>query len=198
MIYILYNMGEKYCGNSSYIWIYLEPFFYCFVITKALNMSNAERKLVQLDQYPPRKNQSIHGTTIPILYKMGEKIVVILHIYGARAISYYFLITQTLNLSNEKQKLVYLYQYPPIRNIKGYMGQKYLYSTIREKNIVVLIHIYGARSIFLLFCDHQDTESESRKTETSISQTTPTHKMILKALWDNSFHTLQYGRKMLW
>ena len=32
------------------------------------------------------KNQNIYGTTISILYKMGENVVVILHIYGAIAI----------------------------------------------------------------------------------------------------------------
>ena len=39
-------------------------------------------------------------------------------------------------------------------NIKDYMGQRYPYYTIWEKNTVVIIHIYGARAIFLLFCDH--------------------------------------------
>ena len=33
---------------------------------------------------------------------MGETIVVIINIYGARAISYYFVIAKTLNLSNLK------------------------------------------------------------------------------------------------
>ena len=31
--------------------------------------------------------------------------------------------------------------------------------TIREKNVAVL-HIYGGKAISLLFCVHQDTESE--------------------------------------
>ena len=29
-----------------------------------------------------------------------------------------------------------------------------------EENDVVILHIYGARAISLLFCVHQDTESE--------------------------------------
>ena len=49
------------------------------------------------------------------------------------------------------------------RNMKGSMGKPYLYSTRREQNIVVFLHIYGARVIFLLFWDNQDTGSESRK-----------------------------------
>ena len=30
---------------------------------------------------------------------------------------------------------------------------------------MVVIHTYGALVIFLLFCDHQDTEFESQETE---------------------------------
>ena len=40
------------------------------------------------------------------------------------------------------------------------MEQKYPYYTICEKNNVVIPHIYGARVILLIFCDHQDTEYE--------------------------------------
>ena len=39
------------------------------------------------------------------------------------------------------------------------MGQRYPYYTKLEKNIVGIFQIYGARSIFLPICDHQDTES---------------------------------------
>ena len=38
------------------------------------------------------------------------------------------------------------------------MGQRYPYYTIWEKSIVVIVNIYEAGAIFLLFCDHQDTE----------------------------------------
>ena len=31
------------------------------------------------------------------------------------------------------------------------------------ENIVVILHIYGARTIFLLFCDDKDTESEQQE-----------------------------------
>ena len=30
-----------------------------------------------------------------------------------------------------------------------------------RENVVVILHIYEALAIFLLFCDHQDTEYES-------------------------------------
>ena len=55
------------------------------------------------------------------------------------------------------------------------IGQLYPYSTIWEKNVVVILHIYGEIAIFLLFCDHQDTESESPSIKTEKTS---------KALWD--------------
>ena len=39
-----------------------------------------------------------------------------------------------------------------------------------------IIHIYGARAIFLLFYDNQDTESESQETEIGIYGTILTQK----------------------
>ena len=75
------------------------------------------------------------------------------------------------------------------------MGQKYAYHTRWEKNIVVVLHNFGARAIFLLFCDHQDTDSESCEIKMSISEPIFTHKKISKALWDNSIHTILDGRK---
>ena len=53
------------------------------------------------------------------------------------------------------------------------------------------IYIYGARAIFLLFCDHQDTESESHEIEISIYQPIFTQKYSTNALWDNIAYTLQ-------
>ena len=46
------------------------------------------------------------------------------------------------------------------KNIKASMGQQYIYHTIWEK-IVAILHIYGARAVFLLFGDHQDIGSVS-------------------------------------
>ena len=58
------------------------------------------------------------------------------------------------------------------------MGKLYPYSTKWKKNIVVILHIYGAIAIFILFCDRQDTESESCEIEMSISQPMFTYKNI--------------------
>ena len=65
-------------------------------------------------------------------------------------------------------------------------------------NIVVILHINGARAIFLLFFDHQDTESESREMEICVAGPFLTQRKIPNSLWDNDIHTLQYGRNPLW
>ena len=40
------------------------------------------------------------------------------------------------------------------------MGQQYQYQTLWEKNIVTILHIYGARAISRLFNDNQDIKYE--------------------------------------
>ena len=37
------------------------------------------------------------------------------------------------------------------------------------ENIVVILHIYGARSISPLFCVHKNTESESREMDIGVA-----------------------------
>ena len=66
------------------------------------------------------------------------------------------------------------------------------------EKIVVFLHIYRVRANFLLFCDHQDTESELCEIEMIIYQPITTNKNIFKALLDNDIHTLQDRRKLLW
>ena len=56
------------------------------------------------------------------------------------------------------------------------MGQQCTYSTTWEKIIVVIINIYGARDIFLIFCVHQDTKSEYREMDISIAWPIYAHK----------------------
>ena len=43
------------------------------------------------------------------------------------------------------------------------MLQLYFHSTKWEKYIVVILHIYGDRAIFLIFYDDQDTENSNGK-----------------------------------
>ena len=49
------------------------------------------------------------------------------------------------------------------------MGKLYPYSTGWKKNIVVVLHIYGARPMSLIFFYHQDTESESCEMEIGVA-----------------------------
>ena len=50
------------------------------------------------------------------------------------------------------------------------MGQKYIFSSRWEKNIVAILHFYGDRAIFLLLWDNQDTEPDLYEIETNISK----------------------------
>ena len=52
--------------------------------------------------------------------------------------------------------------------------------------------------LILLFCDQQDTGSESCDIKIIIYQKMITHKNIPKDLLDNDIHTIKYGRKILW
>ena len=72
------------------------------------------------------------------------------------------------------------------------MGQQYTYSKIWVENIMAIIHISGDSAIVLLFCDHQDTEYESR--EINIREPGPIFiQKISKPLWYNNIHIPQYG-----
>ena len=52
------------------------------------------------------------------------------------------------------------------------------YSTIWDKNILVFLHIYGARGISLLFGNHQDTELGSREIGIGVHPSIFTRKNI--------------------
>ena len=89
-----------------------------------------------------------------------KHIVAIIHIYGARAIL--LLLYDNLDTESQSRDIIIDVSGPILthKNIKASMGQQYIYHTIWEK-IVAILHIYGARAIFLLFGDHQDSGSES-------------------------------------
>ena len=77
------------------------------------------------------------------------------------------------------------------------IGQQYPYYTIWEQNNVVYIHIYEVRAIFLLFCYHLDTESESCEIKMSIYQPIYNRKRYPR-ICENYIHTLQDGRRIMW
>ena len=72
------------------------------------------------------------------------------------------------------------------------MVEKYLQSTTYEKNVVI-IHIYGARAISVLFCYHQDSACDIYETYISISKPIFNHKEIPKATKDTGIHTTKNG-----
>ena len=62
------------------------------------------------------------------------------------------------------------------------MGQLYPHPTKWEEHILAILHIYGARAIFLLLYENQDTESESQEKRNWQSCNNIPHKKS-KALW---------------
>ena len=63
---------------------------------------------------------------------------------------------------------------------------------------MVILHIDGAKAIFLLFYDELDTESKECEIQMRIYQLIFTHKHISKAQWDNDILTVLKRRKILW
>ena len=61
-----------------------------------------------------------------------------------------------------------------------------------------ILHIYGSRSILLIFYYHQDSESGSCEMEMSTSQLIFTDKKISKVLWYNDIHTIKTGETNYW
>ena len=60
------------------------------------------------------------------------------------------------------------------------------------ENVLVMLHIYGAIAIFIIFYYHQDTESESQEMEIGIAVPIITQNIyISKYLWDKNIHTLK-------
>ena len=94
---------------------------------------------------------------------------------------YCFVFTKTPNMINKKCISAYIDQYPTIKNKP-------------EKIIVVILNISGARAIFLILFVHQDTKYYQQEMYISIDLPIYTHKNP-KALWENNFHLLQYGKK---
>ena len=68
--------------------------------------------------------------------------MVVLHIYGALAISLLFVITKT------RMEIDVSVPIFTNKNIKGSMGQQYPYSIRWQQNILAIIHIYGDRAFF--------------------------------------------------
>ena len=89
-----------------FVFVELEPLFYHFRITKTLNLSNEKWKLGYLRKYPSRKIlNDIWDNNIQNLQDYRGRSVVVFILIEVMPFFSYFMITKTLNLSNEKWKL---------------------------------------------------------------------------------------------
>ena len=84
------------------------------------------------------------------------------------------------------------------KNNKGSMVPGYTYSTRMVKSIVVVIHIYRALAIFLLFWKHQDNESESQKYGNWYSLTNIHPVKIIKGSMGQQYKYPNRLEKVLW
>ena len=77
-----------------------------------------------------------------------KNILAILYIHRSRDISLLFCNNQ--DTESEEQEMEIGVAGPIItqKNIKGSMEQRYPYPTRRKKNIVAIVHIHGARTIY--------------------------------------------------
>ena len=136
------------------------------------------------------------GYQYPYPKRWQENIMVVLHIYGDKSISYYFLMSKTLKTSHKNWKLVYLDQYKPFLNIQCSLGQRYLYSTMWEEMCCIYSYLWS-KSHFLPYFDNQDTESYSPEKEICIGRPILSNIKTSKSLFDNDIHTLYESRKCL-
>ena len=83
------------------------------------------------------------------------------------------------------------------KNISRFMGQRYPQYTIWEKNIIVILHIYGDRAIYLFFYNHQDTESESWVNRIFVSGPIITQKNIKGAIGQQYSYSTRWGGNIL-
>ena len=103
------------------------------------------------------------GQLIPYWTRWKTDIVTILRLYGSK---YIFIMVFSYNDTQSESWEMKNGVARPIltqKKIKQSLGQQYPYPKIWGKRIVAIIHVYGDRAIFLLFCDHQDTKSKSQE-----------------------------------
>ena len=72
--------------------------------------------------------------------------------------SYYFISTKTPYLPSVKYKWVFIKKIT-YKNIPKTLWENVTHNLKMGENIVIILHIYGAIAIFLLFYDDQDTLS---------------------------------------
>ena len=132
--------------------IELEPFIYHFIITKTPYLPSVKYKWKSLNLYSNIKLYlRLYCTFISVLYKIWKKgIVIIIHIYGARTIFIIFVIDNTPYLPSVKYKWSFLWYSSRIKVYQSLTGTVISILYKRGGNIVVIIHIYWSRAIFII------------------------------------------------
>ena len=153
MIYVLYRREKNIVVTLN---IYgARSIFSYFVITKKLKFSNTKLKTMYLDKYSPIKISK---------FLCDKNIHFLQHVI--QILRSFFIIMELEPFSYKMWSLIHRFGsiwnriWCILTNI--HQGKKArLYDTIISvDNIVVIIHIYGARAIFRLFFVHQETELE--------------------------------------
>ena len=139
----------------------LALFFYYCVITKTLNLSLKKKKLAQIGQYSLRKiSKYLWYNNIHTL-KYRRRILWELFVFmELKPFLYYFVITKTQNLSNQKYKIAHFNKYLPRKKYQRLYVTRIFVLYKLELNIVLILLSYGDKAVFLLFCGEQYSESE--------------------------------------
>ena len=99
----------------------------------------------------------------------------VIHCYGDRAILLLFYDNRDTEFQSQDIKIDASGPIFTHKDIKASMGQRYPYHTRWEKKNVAILHIYGARAFFYIFCDHQYIGSVSCETGIGASGPILTH-----------------------
>ena len=79
----------------------------------------------------------------------------------------------------------------------SWAGTSHTYSKGWVDFVLVILHFFGDLAIFLLFCNHQNTKSESRDMEIGVSGPIFTHKNIKGSLVQWNTYKKNW-KKILW
>ena len=125
-----------------FIFMKIDPFFYYFMINKALNLRLQEFILVQLDQYSPRKiSKSLWDNNIHTPQDRRKILSQLFISMELEPLFYYCVISKTLNTSQEKQKLVQLDQYSTIK-IPKYLCDKDIHTPHVGRKLLCYLFIF--------------------------------------------------------
>ena len=146
-IHNLQDGGGGYCCNSSYLWSFRHFSTILWSPRRWIGVMKNRNWCRWTNIYPKNIKGSM-GQPYPYPTRWKKKIVAIIHIYGTLAI---FLLFCNLQYTGSESWEIEIGVSGPIltqKIMKVYIVQQYTYCTIWEENVLVIIHIYGARDNF--------------------------------------------------